>query len=63
MDGTDRNLEIPTRGAAASTNKRFHCYWGGDMETLGATGDSLVGARRSGRRSSLALTHTHARPP
>lgn len=60
MDGTDRNLEIPTRGAGASTNKGFRCCWGGDTETLRATGDSVVGGKEVGKEGAASGAHTHA---
>lgn len=56
MDGTDRNLEIPTRGLVPQPIKNFIAAGAGTLKPLGLWGDSLVGAEKVGRGQPLSLT-------
>lgn len=53
MDGTDRNLEIPTRGLVPQPIKNFTAAGAGTQKPLGLWGDSLAGAERLERRQPL----------
>lgn len=53
MDGTDRNLEIPTRGLVPQPIKNFTAAGAGTRKPLGLWGDSLAGAEKP-----LSLTGT-----
>lgn len=58
MDGTDRNLEIPTRGLVPQPIKNFTAAGAGTRKPLGLWGDSLAGAEKP-----LSLTHGYPMAP
>ena len=53
MDGTDRNLEIPTRGLVPQPIKNFTAAGAGTRKPLGLWGDSLAGAERLEMRQEV----------
>lgn len=62
MDGTDRNLEIPTRGLVPQPIKNFTAAGAGTQKPLGMLGDSLAGGREA-RDEAASLTHGYPIAP
>ena len=62
MDGTDRNLEIPTRGLVPQPIKDFADAGAGTQKPSGPWETVRWGARRWGRGRSLSFTSTLMSP-